>query len=94
VAPIHAGIDDGAAGGVRAGKLERFRQEVGELVLGHLARAHRELSMLDPAAAADVTVYLDVIRWIGEHRRRFLGPKDGVVSRRIECAAAIQAMII
>ena len=94
VAPVHAGVDDGAAGGVRAGKLECFRQEARELIFAHLARGHRELAMLDRTAAADVTLYLDVIRGIGEHRRRFRGPKNGVVSRRIEGAAAIQAMVI
>ena len=49
--------------------------------------------MLDRTAAADVTVHLDVVRRIGEHRRRFRGPKEDIISRWIECAAAIQAMI-
>jgi len=50
--------------------------------------------MLDRTAAADVTVHLDVVRRIGEHRRRFRSPKEGVVSHRFECAAAIETMVI
>jgi hypothetical protein len=33
-------------------------------------------------------------RRIGEHRRYIRSPKDGVVSRCIECVAAIQAMVV
>ncbi len=64
------------------GKLQRLSQEAREFFFAHLTRSHGELAVLDRAAAADVPVYLDVVRGIGEHCRRFCGAENGIVRRR------------
>ena len=54
-------------------------EEIGELILAHLARGHRELAVLYLAEATDMAVDGNVIGRIGEHHLCFGNIEQPVV---------------
>src|SRR5271167_1840467 len=70
MAPIHAYEQDGAVMQRRDQRGDELGEEGREVVLGHLARRHRELAVPRIAEAGDESVDLHVVRWVGENDAR------------------------
>jgi hypothetical protein len=74
-------------------KAQRALEKCCELGLRHLARCHREFSMLDRTRAADVSIYAYVVRRIGEDHLR-LGILEQPSERLgLGCVGAEQTML-
>jgi hypothetical protein len=68
--PIHAHEQDGAVMQRRDQRGDELGEEGREVVLGHLARRHRELAVPRIAEAGDESVDLHVVRRVGENDAR------------------------
>jgi hypothetical protein len=67
VPPVHAGRVDRAVDGVVRQEAEYRLEESGELCCVHLAAAHGEVGVPDPAEPANVAVDRHVVRRIRKH---------------------------
>src|SRR5271170_2192979 len=71
---------------------ESLAKKAGEFGSIHLARGHREGSMVDRAETTGMTIDRHIVGRVGEHQRRALLAQQRYESRGVERAAAEHAM--
>ena len=88
MAPVHADEVESAVHTVPGEEPEGARQELGELVLVHLARGHREFAMVDRTKPADMAIDRHIVWRIGEDHGGPVRLHQDTVRRLVERAAA------
>ena len=71
-APVDEGAADAAVTKVGPSSSHPPFVKHEELGVGHFARGHRELAMMNLTETADITFDRDIVWWIGEDLRRLL----------------------
>src|SRR5580704_19748160 len=81
MAPIHEDICDRTIPAARRRSSQCIDQEACELVLVHLAHAHRKVAMADPPGAADMAVDRNIVWRISTDQVDFITEKRRIGAR-------------
>jgi hypothetical protein len=94
VAPIHANEVDRAIDRATGRMAKRSPEKLLEFRRRELARRHFEIGVLDLAQARDVARDAHIVRRVGEHHVRLVGPQHLGIALIAQCVAAMQAMTV
>ncbi len=92
VAPVHADLMDRSVDGILGETLKDRLQKGRELGLAHLAAAHGEVAMANPAEATDMAVDRNVVWRVREHELRLGAFEQVIVGGFVARIPAQQAM--